>query len=95
MLKRKILPYVQEALADTPVVLLHGPRQAGKSTLVQHIATSYANAHYFTFDEAAILSLANEDAETFLSGLTTPIILDEVQRVPQIFLAIKLLMDLT
>ncbi len=93
MLTRKIMSKIEAALADTPVVLVHGPRQAGKSTLVQYLATTMKGAHYFTFDEAQILSLAKADPETFLAGLTGPIILDEVQRVPEIFLAIKLMVD--
>ncbi len=93
MLTRKITPHIEAALADTPVVLVHGPRQAGKSTLVQYLATAMEIAQYFTFDEARILSLAKADPEAFLAGLTGPIIIDEVQRVPEIFLAIKLMVD--
>ncbi len=93
MLTRKITPHIEAALADTPVVLVHGPRQAGKSTLVQYLAATMENIQYFTFDEAQILSLAKADPEAFLAGLTGAIILDEVQRVPEIFLAIKLMVD--
>lgn len=93
MLTRKITPKIQEALLDTPVVLIHGPRQAGKSTLVQYLASLNAKTRYFTFDEAQTLSLAKADPEAFLSGLEGQVILDEVQRVPEIFLAIKLMVD--
>jgi uncharacterized protein len=80
------------ALSDTPVVLLHGPRQAGKSTLAQGVAEK--SATYFTFDDLTTLSMAQADPEEFLASVPGRIIIDEVARVPNIFLAIKRSVDL-
>lgn len=92
MLTRYILANIEEALLDTPVILINGSRQAGKSTLVQSIAQSQ-NFTYLTFDDAETLALAKANPENFLKGFPRPLILDEVQRAPEIFLAIKLLVD--
>ncbi len=78
-----------EAIADSPVVLLHGARQTGKSTLVRHITTADHPARYLTLDDAAVLSSAVSDPQGFLAGLDGPVALDEVQRAPELFLAMK------
>jgi len=70
-------------------VFLQGPRQAGKSTLAQTIAESDHPARYLSLDDAAVLSAASADPQGFVSGFTGPVVLDEVQRVPELFLAIK------
>ena len=74
---------------DTPVVFLRGARQSGKSTLVKELARSSFNAGYITLDNAATLSAAGSDPVGFIAGLPKPAIIDEVQRVPGLFLAIK------
>ncbi len=89
MIQRNITPKILEALADSPVVLLNGARQTGKSTLVQWLAQDQYPARYLTLDDATILAAAHDDPSGFLSGLEKPIILDEVQRAPHLFLAIK------
>ena len=89
MFKRHISSRVLAALADSPVVLLHGARQTGKSTLVRHLTSSDHPARYFTFDDAPVLSAATADPAGFLAGTEGPIALDEIQRVPELFLAIK------
>jgi uncharacterized protein len=89
MFKRHIARSIQEALGDTPVVFLRGARQSGKSTLAQELARASFNAAYFTMDNAATLSAAGSDPVGFIAGLPKPAIIDEVQRVPGLFLAIK------
>jgi predicted AAA+ superfamily ATPase len=93
MLSRNILPAVKAALADTPVVLLHGARQVGKTTLVHAIADGRPRREYKTLDEGSELSAALADPEGFLHGLTSPMVLDEVQRAPELFRAIKAAVD--
>jgi hypothetical protein len=93
MIQRSITPHILEALADTPVVMLTGARQTGKSTLVRWLAERGHPARYLNFDDAAVLSAARNDPAGFLSGLEGPVILDEVQRVPDLFLAIKAEVD--
>lgn len=81
---------VQEALLDTPVVLIHGPRQCGKTTLAQYAAPEY---HYVTFDDQAVLEAARFDPVGFVKRLPEYVILDEVQHVPELFRAIKMSVD--
>jgi predicted AAA+ superfamily ATPase len=88
MIGRHIAPRLAEALAESPVVLLHGARQTGKSTLVQRIAAE-RRMRYLTFDDAAVLASASADPAGFLGGIDGPVALDEVQRVAGLFLAIK------
>lgn len=79
-----------EALADTPVVLLVGPRQAGKTTLVRQLSDQ--DRRYLTLDDETTLLAAREDPVGLVRGLDSAII-DEVQRVPQLLLAIKKSVD--
>lgn len=89
-LPRSLTPAIQAALADTPVVCLLGPRQCGKTTLARMVAPRYG---YVTFDDEDALALARSDPNGFLSALPDPVILDEVQRVPELLRAIKLSVD--
>lgn len=89
MFPRHISSRLLESLADSPVVLLHGARQTGKSTLIQQITSREHPARYLTFDDTAVLAAAAADPEGFLAGIDGPIALDEVQRVPELFVAIK------
>ena len=93
MLKRHLTRHVLEALADTPVVLLNGPRQAGKSTLAQEVVSHGHPAQYITLDDATTLAAAQNDPKGFLAGFEGPIVLDEIQRAPELFLAIKAQVD--
>ena len=90
---RHITPRVQAALRDTPVVFLQGPRQSGKTTLAQSLQDHGHDAAYFTFDDAAVLSAAQGDPDSFVAGLPRRVILDEVQRVPDLFRALKRSVD--
>ena len=89
---RHIEPRLTEALADTPVVLIHGPRQCGKSTLAQMIGKS-AGYRYLTFDHKDTRIYATEDPDGFVNSLPERVILDEAQLVPDIFRSIKLSVD--
>ena len=90
MFRRNLEPELHATLDYTPVVLLAGARQTGKSTLVQDAVT---NPNYITFDDLAIARLASEDPQGFVQSLELPAILDEVQHVPEIFRSIKLRVD--
>lgn len=93
MFQRNLRSQVMAALADTPVVLVNGVRQAGKSTLVQALAEREYPARYVTFDDATVLSAARQDPAGFIGGLSGPAIIDEVQLAPEVFAAIKLSVD--
>lgn len=79
-------------MADTPVVLLNGARQTGKTTLAQAMAAT-SGARFFTLDDSATLALAAGDPSGFIGNLTGPVVLDEIQKAPDLFPAIKLAVD--
>ena len=81
-----------EALEDNPVVLIHGPRQCGKTTLARAIGTPIGY-DYVSFDDPITLGAASADPAGFVADLGERTILDEVQRVPSIFMALKVAVD--
>ena len=87
---RFIKARLDAALADTRVVVLSGPRQSGKTTLAR--AHASANRPYFTFDDRSTLEAARADPVGFVRGLDQAVI-DEIQRVPAVLLAIKASVD--
>lgn len=89
---RYIRPRLAEALADTPVVLIHGPRQCGKTTLARMVGDAAGYA-YVTFDDDAQVAAALADPVGFVADLPDKAVLDEVQRVPALFTAIKTAVD--
>ncbi len=93
MIQRHITPAIVAALADTPVVLVNGARQTGKSTLVQWIAANEHPARYLTLDEPGVLAAAHRDPTGFLRSLEGPVVLDEIQLAPEMFRNIKLEVD--
>ncbi len=92
MVKRTIEHAVHSAMADTPVVLLNGARQTGKTTLARTMAEK-TGAEYFTLDDAATLALAASDPVGFIRNLQGPVVLDEIQKAPDLFPAIKVAVD--
>lgn len=92
MYPRHITPHLEAALQDTPVILLNGARQTGKSTLAQTLLVNPAY-RYLTLDDTVVLAAARRDPTGFISGLGGPVILDEIQRAPELFLAIKAEVD--
>ena len=89
MITRNITPKIIEALSDTPVVMLNGARQTGKSTLAKSLISKKHIGHYVTLDDATALSAAKHDPAGFLSGLGESAVIDEIQRAPELFVAIK------
>ena len=80
-------------LSSSPVVFLNGPRQAGKSTLVQDIASKELQAEYVTFDSTIQMMAAVNSPETYLRERNQSLVIDEVQLVPEIFRALKVVVD--
>ncbi len=87
---RSLEPVIREALADTPVVCLLGPRQCGKTTLVQQLAPDRA---YVSLDEQNYRQTALADPAGFVASLPEAVTLDEVQRAPELLPAIKRAVD--
>lgn len=91
-LERNLKPNVDAALEDTPVVFLTGARQVGKSTLAGGIADE-RGWEYLTFDDPPRLDAALADPVGFIAEQEPPIVIDEVQRVPELMLPIKRVVD--
>lgn len=89
-LTRHLEGALAEALADTPVVCILGPRQCGKSTLAQHAAPDRT---YVSLDDPSRYELASLDPKGFIGELPEYVTIDEVQRVPELTLAIKQSVD--
>jgi predicted AAA+ superfamily ATPase len=83
---------LRQALAESPVVLIHGPRQCGKTTLAQAVGTALGYT-YRSFDDAVTLAAATSDPVGFVDDLPERVILDEVQRVPALFTTLKRAVD--
>lgn len=81
-----------EALSDSPVVLIHGPRQCGKSTLATMLGDRQGYA-YNSFDDEVMREAAESDPIGFVEALPERAILDEVQRVPGLFTSLKAAVD--
>src|SRR6516225_4130774 len=94
MYQRFIVNSITEALKDTPVILINGARQTGKSTLCrQLIEKGNFDGQIMTMDDPTTLSAAQADPLCFLQDLIPRAIIDEVQRAPEMFLGIKKLVD--
>ncbi len=93
LIERRLRPLVLEALGDTRVVVILGARQVGKSTLVQEIADEDLPATVLTLDDQATREAAIDDPTGFIAGLEAPVVIDEVQRAPDLLLAIKVRVD--
>ena len=93
LLPRHATQAVLDALQYSPVTLVEGPRQTGKSVLVRDLVAADRPAPYVTFDDLLSLSSAREDPQGFVLGLPDPVVIDEVQRATEVFLPIKLTVD--
>lgn len=86
---RLLTPRIHEAMRDTPVVLINGPRQCGKTTLVQQ---QRKDIPYFTLDDDTLLAAVRADPAGFIRRIDRAVI-DEIQRAPELLRAIKLTID--
>jgi uncharacterized protein len=90
MIQREIQPEFELLLREYPVVTLTGPRQSGKTTLAKSVCPDHA---YANLEEPDLRSLAQNDPRSFLKRFAAPVILDEVQRVPDLLSYIQVLVD--
>lgn len=90
ILPRLLTPVIREAMADTPVICLLGPRQSGKTTLVRQLEPKRA---YVSLDDNNYYQIATSDPADFMASLPDVVTLDEVQRVPMLLPAIKRAVD--
>lgn len=91
MYKRSLSHRIQRISEQFPVLLLTGPRQVGKTTLLEMCSSGDRN--YVTLDDLAERDLARTDPALFLQSHKAPLIIDEVQYAPELFSAIKVIVD--
>lgn len=91
MLTRSLSTTIQKINKTFPVLLVTGPRQVGKTTLLEMCAGEDRN--YVTLDDLQQRELARKDPALFLQSHLTPLIIDEVQYAPELFSAIKIIVD--
>lgn len=92
-IQRKLSKNIVFSLKNNPVVFVNGPRQAGKSTLVKMLAQKEFEADYISFDSTTQRTAAATSPHSFLTFHKGPVILDEVQMVPELFRALKEVVD--
>lgn len=94
---RHITEKLKRTLKANPVTFLNGARQTGKSSLVQQVAPELGDAkhpaEYQTFDRPTVMAAATAAPEAFLRAYQLPLIIDEVQLVPELFRALKVVVD--
>jgi predicted AAA+ superfamily ATPase len=93
LISRQIRPLVLEALAESRAVALLGARQVGKSTLAQDLAAKEYPARYISLDDEALADAARTDPLGFIAGIEGSAVIDEIQRAPNLLLAVKQRLD--
>jgi uncharacterized protein len=95
-IKRRLLAVLQQDLMSGKVIILYGPRQVGKTTLVKELIAPLANTKYFLCDEpdirTALMNVTSTELRSLIGSATT-IVIDEAQRVENIGLTLKLIHD--
>ncbi|OGV26407.1 MAG: ATPase [Legionellales bacterium RIFCSPHIGHO2_12_FULL_37_14] len=91
MFTRTLTPHVQKLSQYFPVLLITGPRQVGKTTLLQQ--ASMGKRHYVSLDDLEARSLAQQDPKGFLQHYSPPVTIDEIQYAPELFSYIKIYVD--
>jgi predicted AAA+ superfamily ATPase len=89
MVTRHILPIIETSLALFPAVLLNGARQVGKSTLAKQLVKEKKIDRYVSLDDITFLEAADKDPQGFIGQFSSSVVIDEVQRVPNLILATK------
>lgn len=90
MIERKLSSLVRDMARQYPVVTLFGPRQSGKTTVVRDVFPSY---DYVNLEDRELRNLAATDAKAFFSHHPPPVILDEIQHVPELASSVQVLVD--
>jgi len=90
---RAVEPELRDILRVSRAAAIIGPRQAGKSTLALRLRDEGIIPNYVTLDEEAMRKAAREDPDGFALSLERPVAIDEVQRAPELMLAVKQILD--
>ena len=92
MINRRIVDTIKDAIKHYPVVLLTGPRQIGKSTLLYNWIKENTYS-YVSLDDKLELAMAKSDPKTFLSIHSAPLIIDEAQKASELFPVIEMIVN--
>jgi len=93
---RYLESFIKEITKSFPVILLTGPRQVGKTTLLEYLGKKETpHRNYVSLDEFGPRTLANEEPELFLERYKPPLIIDEIQYAPGLLQRLKVLVDRT
>ncbi len=90
MIPRTIQAQLLRLWENYPVVTITGPRQSGKTTLAR---TTFPHFQYISLEKPDIRRMAESDANAFLQAYPAPVIIDEIQRVPQLLSYIQVITD--
>lgn len=93
LFSRAITPLALERLKSFPVLYINGPRQAGKTTLVRELLNRSLKADYVTFDDILERTAAQRNPQDYIKQVGHPLIIDEVQFVPELFRVLKMEVD--
>lgn len=92
-IERSITTNLLHGINTMPIVFINGPRQCGKSTLVNKVSNQLLDSQYISLDDPSVFSMASSNTEGFLRSFGKTAIIDEVQLVPEIFRQIKSIVD--
>lgn len=90
MIKRNIERQLEKSVKDFPSVTIYGPRQCGKTTIAKHMFPSFS---YANLEDANTRQLAKSDPYEFFTRFPEPVIIDEIQRVPELLSTIQIRID--
>jgi len=93
LIPRGIEGDLRDILGVSRAAAITGPRQAGKSTLAKQLQAAGVVPNYFSLDDEAMRTAARADPDGFALSLTRPAVIDEIQRAPELMLAIKQILD--
>lgn len=93
LLPRNLKSPLLAAAADTPVILINGARQTCKSTLIKALFAGSSATEYISFDDLGLLNAALKDPQSFVETLPESVIIEEIQRAPELMLPIKYSVD--
>jgi predicted AAA+ superfamily ATPase len=89
---RAIEPVIRSISQEYPALLLTGPRQVGKTTMLRHLMAGTGRT-YLSLDDLDIRKSANEDPKRFLARYEPPLLIDEIQYAPGLFTYLKIMVD--
>lgn len=93
LIRRHLTDLAEETLADTPITVISGARQVGKSTLMEKLLSD-RDARVVNLDNVADRGAAKRDPDTFVAQCSGGLlVIDEVQRVPELMIALKASVD--